>query len=289
MPSGALGSPKPGAHRPSTLRRLLRHRSGSVGLVVTVAFVVLAIVGPWLAPYDPVRQDYTALREGVSSAHWLGTDNLGRDILSRVLAGARYSIGIGLSATVIGALVGGAWGLWTGYAGGWVDALSMRFVDVLLAFPGILLAIALITITGPGVGPVVFASSIFGVPIFARVVRGSVLTAKERAFIEAARGLGAPDRRIVLRHLLPSIVAPVLVYASLRSGVTLLVASGLSFLGLGVQPPTPEWGAMLSDAQLFLSVHGIMAFAPGIVITVAVLGFNLLGDGLRDVLDPTVR
>lgn len=289
MSSDALGSAQPRVRRPSSLRRLLRHRSGAVGLVVTVAFIVLAVVGPWLAPYDPVRQDYTALRQGVTSAHWLGTDNLGRDILSRVLAGARFSIGIGLSATVLGALVGGAWGLWTGYAGGWVDAVSMRLVDVLLAFPGILLAIALITLTGPGVGPVVFASSIFGLPIFARVVRGSVLAAKERAFVEAARGLGAPDRRIVLRHLLPSIVAPVLVYASLRSGVTLLVASGLSFLGLGVQPPTPEWGAMLSDAQLFLSVHGIMAFAPGVAITVAVLGFNLLGDGLRDVLDPTVR
>jgi len=282
--AGAPASPG----RRSTLRRLLRHRSGAVGLVLSTLFVALAVVGPWLAPYDPARQDYTAISQGISAAHWLGTDNFGRDILSRILAGARYSIGIGVSATVLGALVGGAWGLWSGWAGGWLDALSMRLVDVLLAFPGILLAIALITLTGPGVGPVIFASSIFGVPIFARVVRGSVLGTKERAFVEAARGLGAPGRRIVLRHLVPSIVAPILVYASLRSGVTLLVASGLSFLGLGVQPPAPEWGAMLSSAQLYLSVHGIMAFAPGVTITVAVLAFNLLGDGLRDVLDPTL-
>lgn len=289
MSSTAAPSARRTPGRRSTLRRLLQHRSGAVGLVLTAAFVALAVVGPWLTPYDPARQDYAAIQEGMSAAHWLGTDNFGRDILSRILAGARYSIGIGLSATVLGALVGGAWGLWTGYAGGWIDALSMRLVDVLLAFPGILLAIALITLTGPGVGPVVFASSVFGVPIFARVVRGSVLSVKERAFVEAAHGLGAPGHRIVLRHLVPSIVAPILVYASLRSGVTLLVASGLSFLGLGVQPPTPEWGAMLSDAQLYLSVHGIMAFAPGVTITVAVLAFNLLGDGLRDVLDPTVR
>lgn len=272
--------------RKSAFARLLRHRSGVVGLVLSVLFVAMAAVGPALAPYDPAQQDYTALNAGVSAEHWLGTDNFGRDTFARILAGARYSIGIGLSATLLGALFGAAWGLWAGYAGGWIDNLSMRLVDILLAFPGLLLAIGLITLTGPGVGPVVLASAVFGVPIFARLVRGSVLAVKERAFIEAARGLGARGGRIMLRHLLPAVVAPVVVYASLRSGVTLLVASGLSFLGLGVQPPAPEWGAMLSDAQLYLTVHPIMAFAPGVTITLAVLGFNLLGDGLRDVLDP---
>ena len=281
-----IGATERVSARPSLLLRLLRHRSGSVGLALSAAFVLLALFGPYLTPYDPARQDYLALNQGASAEHWLGTDNFGRDILSRLLAGARYSIGIGLSATFLGALVGGAWGLWSGYVGGWLDNLSMRAVDILLAFPGLLLAIAMITLTGPGVGPVVLASAIFGVPIFARLVRGSVLAVKERAFVEAALGLGAGGTRVMLRHLLPAVIAPVVVYASLRSGVTLLVASGLSFLGLGVQPPAPEWGAMLSDAQLYLSLHPLMAFAPGVTITLAVLGFNLLGDGLRDVLDP---
>ncbi len=275
--------------RRSAWGRLLRHTSGSVGLVLSTFFVLVAIAGPWIAPLDPARQDYLAIQQGLSADHWLGTDQFGRDLLSRILAGARYSIGIGVSATILGAFVGGLWGLWSGYLGGWVDNVSMRAVDILLAFPGILLAIALITLTGPGVGPVILASSVFGIPIFARLVRGSVLAVKERVFVEAAVGLGARSFGVMARHLLPAIVAPVLVYASLRTGVTLLVASGLSFLGLGVQPPAPEWGAMLSDAQLYLSVHPLMSIVPGVTITLAVLGFNLLGDGLRDVLDPTAR
>ena len=297
MPDAGTTEPRrrEGAHagvrsgRRSAWRQLLRHTSGSVGLVLSAVFVVMAIVGPWIAPLDPARQNYLAIQQGISAEHWLGTDQFGRDMLSRILAGARYSIGIGVSATLLGAFVGGLWGLWSGYLGGWVDNVSMRAVDILLAFPGILLAIALITITGPGVGPVILASSVFGIPIFARLVRGSVLAVKERVFVEAAVGLGARSFGVMARHLLPAIVAPVLVYASLRTGVTLLVASGLSFLGLGVQPPAPEWGAMLSDAQLYLSVHPLMSIVPGVTITLAVLGFNLLGDGLRDVLDPTAR
>ncbi len=279
---------QPAPARRGVLRRLLRHRSGAVGLWLTALFVLLAVVGPWIAPYDPAIPDYTNLSGGVSPTHWLGTDPFGRDTLSRVLAGARYSISIGLSATVIGALVGGLWGLWAGFSGGLVETLSMRLVDIMLAFPGILIAIGLVTLTGPGVGPVIFASALFGVPVFARLTRGSTLAIKERAFIEAAQGLGARGGRVMLRHVLPSVVSPVLVFATLRSGITLLVASGLSFLGLGVQAPAPEWGGMLSDAQLYLTVQPLLAFAPGVSITLAVLGFNLLGDGLRDVLDPTV-
>jgi ABC-type dipeptide/oligopeptide/nickel transport system permease subunit len=275
--------------RRSVLARLLRHPSGSVGFVLSAAFLLMAVLGPLLAPEDPNRQNYLRLNEPPSARHWLGTDQFGRDTLSRVLVGARTSIGIGLSATLLGALVGGALGLWAGYAGRWVDAVAMRFIDVLLAFPGLLLAIGLIAITGPGVGPVIVASAVFGVPVFARLVRGSTLAVKERAFVEAAHALGAGDGRIMLRHLLPAVVAPVLVYATLRVGVTMLVAAGLSFLGLGVQPPTAEWGSMLSQAQLFLRIDPWMAFAPGFAITLAVLGFNLLGDGLRDVLDPSLR
>jgi len=286
MSKAGIRTPRHKGRRRSVLLRLLRHRSGGIGLLLSVLFVLMAIVGPYVAPIDPAFQDYLAISQGPGKGHLLGTDNLGRDLFSRILAGARYSIGIGVSATLLGALVGGLWGLWAGYSGGWIDNLSMRLVDILLAFPGILLAIALITITGPGVFPLTLAAAVFGVPIFARLVRGSVLAFKEQTHIEAARGLGAAGGRIMFRHLLPAVVAPVLVYISLRIGVTLLVASGLSFLGLGVQPPAPEWGAMLSDAQLYLSLHPIMAFAPGVTITLAVLGFNLLGDGLRDVLDP---
>ncbi len=275
--------------RRNALRRLLRHPSGTLGLFLSLLFVALAVVGPYLTPFDADRQNYLKLNQAPSAEHWLGTDQFGRDTFSRVLTGARTSIGIGVAATLLGALVGGVWGLWSGYAGRWVDAVSMRLVDVLLAFPGLLLAIGLIAITGPGVGPVIIASAVFGVPIFARLVRGSVLGAKERVFVEAARGLGAGHVRIMFGHLLPAVIAPVIVYATLRIGVTMLVAAGLSFLGLGVQPPTAEWGSMLSQAQLYLRLDPWMAFAPGIAITLAVLGFNLLGDGLRDVLDPTLR
>ncbi len=272
----------------TVLGRLLRHRSGSIGLLLTLVFVVMAVVGRWVAPYDPAIPDYTQLATGTTAAHWLGTDGFGRDTLSRILAGAQYSITIGLAATLIGALLGGAWGILAGFLGGAFDNVSMRLVDVLLAFPGILIAIGLVTITGPGVGPVILASAAFGVPVFARLARGATLEIKGRAYIEAANALGVKRPRVMAKHVLPQVIAPILVYATLRSGSTLLVASGLSFLGLGVQAPAPEWGAMLSDAQLWLAVQPLMAFAPGIAITLAVLGFNLLGDGLRDVLDPSV-
>lgn len=275
--------------RLEVLRRLLRHRSGSLGLFITLAFLILAVIGPWIAPYDPAEPDYFNLNASFSDAHWLGTDPFGRDTLSRLLVGARYSISIGVTSTLLGALIGSLWGLWAGYSRGWVDNLSMRLVDILLAFPGLLIAIALITLTGPGVWPVVLATSLFGIPIFARLTRGATIAAKERAYLEAAHSLGAGPGRIIFRHIVPAVLAPIIVYATLRSGVTLLVASGLSFLGLGVTPPTPEWGAMLSEAQLYLSVQPLLAFAPGVTITLAILGFNLLGDGLRDVLDPTLR
>ena len=273
----------------SFFRRLLEHRSGAIGLMLTSSFVAIALLGSYIAPYDPAQPNYLNLNAPVSAEHWLGTDAFGRDTLSRILVGARYSIGIGVTATILGAFFGGAWGLLAGYLGGTFAAISMRLVDILLAFPGLLIAIGLITLTGPGVWPVIFASTIFGVPIFARLARGSTLAAKERAYIEAAKSLGAGHSRVMLSHILPAIISPIIVYATLRSGVTLLVASGLSFLGLGVQPPTPEWGAMLSDAQLYLTIQPLLAFAPGITITLAVLGFNLLGDGLRDILDPTLK
>ncbi len=270
----------------NAFQRLLRHRSGSIGLFLSAGFIFIAIFGSWLAPYNPAEPDYLAINESFSRAHWLGTDNFGRDLFSRLLVGARYSIGIGVSASVLSALIGGLWGLWSGFMGGWIDNISMRFADILFAFPGLLLAIGFIAISGAGVTPLILASSLFGLPIFARLARGSTLTIKELTFVEGAKGLGANRTRLLFRHIMPSMVAPILVYLSLRTGITLLVASGLSFLGLGIQPPTPEWGAMLSQAQLYIAIHPLMAFAPGVTISLAILGFNLLGDGLRDVLDP---
>lgn len=284
--AGSLSKQRSG--RQGILVRLLNHRSGAIGLFLSGFFVFVAIFGGFFAPYPPAQADYSAINQGVSSAHWLGTDNFGRDLLSRILVGARYSIGIGVAASLLGAFVGSLWGLWSGFVGGFWDALSMRLVDVLLAFPGLLLAIGFIAISGPGIVPLILAASLFGLPIFARLARGATLSVKSRTHIEAAHTLGARPNRIVFQHILPNMIAPVLVYVSLRTGVTLLVASGLSFLGLGIQPPTPEWGAMLSESQLYLPIHPIMAFVPGTAITLAVLGFNLLGDGLRDVLDPTL-
>ncbi|MBF6593540.1 MAG: ABC transporter permease [Thermaceae bacterium] len=289
-----MGFLTPGLAMHRTVRKglfwkFLRHKSGSLGLALSLVFLLMALFGPGLAPYDPSAADYSHTLSGISTQHWLGTDNFGRDLLSRTLVGARYSLGIGILATLIGAGVGGVWGLWSGYAGGFWDSLSMRLVDVLLAFPGLLPAIGLIAITGPGLLPVIMASAFFSVPIFARLVRGSTLQMKERAYIEAAHALGAGSRRVMRVHLLPSVLAPVLVYVTLRIGTVMLIASSLSFLGLGVQPPTPEWGAMLSDAQLYLATDPLLAIAPGLAITLTVLGLNLLGDGLRDTLDPKLK
>ncbi|HKI55716.1 MAG TPA: ABC transporter permease subunit [Trueperaceae bacterium] len=270
-------------------RRFRRHRSGMVGLVLTSVFVLMAVLGPLVSPYDPAQADYLHVNAGISAAHWLGTDNYGRDIFSRTLVGARYSLSIGVLATAFSSLIGSIWGLLAGYLGGWFDALSGRITDIMLAFPGLLLAIGIIAIAGPGFRNVIIATTIFGIPIFARLVRGSALALKERAYIEASEALAASSARIMFLHVLPNILAPILVYITLRIGTVILIAASLSFLGLGVQPPTPEWGAMLSEAQLYLAIDPLMAIAPGVAISVAVLGFNLLGDGLRDVLDPRIR
>ncbi|MEJ2289774.1 MAG: ABC transporter permease subunit [Deinococcales bacterium] len=270
-------------------RGFRRERCGMVGLALTTLFVLMALLGPIVRPYDPAQPDYLNLDAGISAAHWLGTDNYGRDIFSRTLVGARYSLSIGVLATAFSSLIGSLWGLLTGYLGGWFDTLSGRVVDIMLAFPGLLLAIGIIAIAGPGFRNVILATTIFGIPIFARLVRGSALALKERTYVEASQALAASPGRIMFRHVLPNILAPILVYITLRIGTVILIAAALSFLGLGVQPPTPEWGAMLSEAQLYLATDPLMAIAPGVAISLAVLGFNLLGDGLRDVLDPRIR
>jgi ABC-type dipeptide/oligopeptide/nickel transport system permease subunit len=275
--------------RRSLLRELARDRTALAGLVILVTVFGLALAAPLVAPYDPNTQDVANRYAPRSSDHLLGTDNLGRDELSRLLHGARISLftalGIGMAILAIGMAVG----MLAGFAGGLVDGLLMRVVDVLLAFPSLLLALAVTGMLGPGLLHLAMAMIAVWWVDYARLARGLVLSIKERPFVESARALGLPSHRVVLRHVLPNIVSPVVVLATLQTGRVLLALAALSFLGLGVSPPTPEWGAMLNEGQNYLARAPQLMVYPGLAITVTALGFNLLGDGLRDVLDPTLR
>jgi peptide/nickel transport system permease protein len=273
----------------TALTRLRRSPSGVAGGVIVLLLTAVALFGPHLAPHAPNVPDYTAILQRPGPGHIGGTDQYGRDIFSRVLYGAGISLGVGLLGVLVGLVPGTLLGLATGYFGGWLDAVVMRVIDVLLAFPGILLAIAMVAVLGPGLQNIVIAIGFFGVPVYTRLVRGSTLQAKTLDFVEAARAQGARPGRILLRHILPNILAPVIVVSTLRLAEAILTEAALSFLGLGAQPPTPEWGAMLSEAQDYLVTAPYMAFFPGAALVVAVLGFNLLGDGLRDALDPRLR
>ena len=294
MPEAALG-PAPAevaavaAPRGRSWSRFLRRRTALAGGVITAVFLAATLFGAWITPYPPSATDYNLTVAPPSFAHPAGTDDFGRDILSRIIAGARYTLGMGLTAVCLGAAIGASWGIASAFYGGAIDNLSMRVVDVLLAFPGILLAIAIVALLGPGLLNVVIAVGFFSVPTFARLARGPALAAMGLEYIQAARAIGAGNLRIMARHLLPCALPSILVYVTLRIGTAILTASSLSFLGLGVQPPTPEWGAMLAGGRLFLNVSPHLVLAPGIAISLAVLGFNLLGDGVRDALDPRLR
>ena len=269
--------------------KFVHRRTAVVGAIITAAFLVAMLVGAWVTPYSPTATNYNHTLAPPSLAHPAGTEDFGRDILSRHIAGSRYSLGMGLAAVTLGATLGTAWGVSSAFYGGAFDNVSMRIVDIFLAFPGLLLAIAVVALLGPGLVNVVLAVGVFSVPTFARLVRSPALVAMQRDFVEAARALGAGNARIMGRHLLPVTLPTILVYFTLRVGIAILIASSLSYLGLGVQPPTPEWGAMLASGRLFLNVAPQLVIAPGIAISLAVLGFNLLGDGLRDALDPRLR
>src|SRR5262249_32286778 len=264
------------------LRRVVRTRTAMVGGVLVGGLIVAAVLAPAIAPYDPLKGRLGERLRPPSGAHWLGTDELGRDVLSRILHGARITVQIQLAAVGLALAVGAALGLTAGYVGRWPDQLIMRFMDILMAFPGIFLALAIIAALGTGLGNVVIATGIFLIPQFARIVRASTLTLKDMEFVQAARALGRGDAALVFRYLLPNSLAPIIVQTSLRMATVLLTASGLSFLGLGVQPPSPEWGAMLSNARSYMITAPHVALMPGLAIAVVVLGFNLLGDGLRD-------
>ncbi len=270
----------------ATWLHLRQHRLALCGASVVGALLIVALLAPLLAPQDPLRQDLYNRLQSPSITYPLGTDDFGRDILSRVIFGSRISLRIGLISISVALLAGSAIGLVAGYRGGVVDSLSMRFMDILLAFPSILLAIAIVAIIGPGIENVMIAVSIVMVPQFARLVRASALSVREMAYIEATRALGSGELRLMLRGVLPNCLAPLIVQTTLSLGTAMLDAAGLSFLGLGAQPPTPEWGSMLSGGrELLLKAPWVMAF-PGMAIFIVVLGLNLLGDGLRDALDP---
>ena len=265
---------------------LRRHPLVVVGATIVIALVVISILAPVIAPYDPIEQDLYARLQAPSMHNPMGTDEFGRDILSRVIYGSRISMRIGLICIVIAVGIGAPLGLAAGYLGGAVDALVGRIIDLMLAFPSILLAIAIVAILGPGIDKVMVAVSIVLIPQFARLVRAAALSVRETAYVEAARALGSTNTRIVTLSVLPNCLAPLIVQTSLSLATAILDAAGLSFLGLGAQPPTPEWGAMLnSGRELLLTAPWVMTF-PGLAIFAVALGFNLLGDGIRDAVDP---
>ena len=270
-------------------RRFLRQRVAMVAGGLILLVVLAAIAAPWIAPYDPAEPDYNNILAGSSALHWAGTDAYGRDIFSRILWGAQISLSVGFLSVMLGGVLGVALGLVSGFFGGWVDSLVMRLCDVMLAFPGILLAIAVVALLGPGVANVIYAVAVFSIPIYARVVRGSTLALKQTLYVQGARSIGVKRLPLVLRHILPGTLPGVIVTTSLRIGTAILVAAGLSFLGLGAQPPSPEWGAMLADGRSYLGVADHLTFFPGLAIFLTVLAFNLLGDGLRDALDQKLR
>ena len=271
------------------IRCLVKNKVAMAGLCLLVVISLLAIFAPQIAPFDPNEVDILHQLQGPSETHILGTDLYGRDILSRIFWGGRITLVVGLISVAIAASFGIVLGLISGYYGHFLDSLIMRFIDILLSFPRILLALTIVGMLGPGLFNVMLAVGISSITGYARLVRGTVLSAKEQVYVEAARVVGCRDRRILFQHLLPNVVGPVIVLATLDVAAAILAASSLSFLGLGVQPPTAEWGYMLNEGRNYLRSAPWITFFPGMAIMVSVLSINMLGDGLRDALDPQLK
>ena len=266
--------------------RLARNPSAIIGGILLLLVIVPVAVGPMILDYDAYEQDLSGALQPPSWQHWLGTDELGRDVLSRLIYGGRYSLGLAVASVLLAVAIGLPLGAISGYKGGWTDTAIMRTNDVFLSFPGLMLALALVAALGVGARSLIFAVAFSTTPRIVRLVRASTLSVRERGYVEAARSLGVPNWRILPRHVVPNVLGPVIVQASVSVGAAILIASALGFLGLGVQPPTPEWGAMLGAGQNLIFTHSILVTAPGLAIALTVLGINLLGDGLRDAIDP---
>ncbi|PKR77218.1 diguanylate cyclase [Halalkalibacillus sediminis] len=271
-------------------KKLKKNKAALIGGYLILFLVIVSIVGPFLTTQDP--NDATNLADKLktpSAEHWFGTDHLGRDIFTRVIHGMYITLGVGFFSVVLGSIVGVFIGIVSGYYGGKLDTFLMRCMDILLAFPGILLALAIVAVLGGSLINVVIAVAIFSIPGFARIVRGSTLATRKLEYVDAVRALGASDARIIAKHILPNVLSPIIVQATLRIATAILTATGLSFLGMGAQPPTPEWGAMLADGRAYIFDAGYIALFPGLAIVVVVLAFNIFGDGLRDALDPKMK
>jgi ABC-type dipeptide/oligopeptide/nickel transport system permease subunit len=275
--------------RSRTLRSFVRNVPAMVGAGVLAVCLACALFAPFLAPYDPIVQDTANRLKGPTAAHWLGTDDFGRDILSRIIYGSRTSMLVGVAATSIGLSLGTLLGVLGGFAGGRTDQGIMRGMDILLSFPYILLAIVIMALLGPGISNLMIAIGVSRLPIFARVSRSVVLAIKHNEYIDAARSLGARDRRLLARHVLPNVIPPLIVQGTASLAEAVVVAASLNFLGLGIQPPTPDWGAMVSDGRRYVFDRYYIPLFPGLAITAAVLSMNLVGDWVRDVLDPRQR
>jgi glutathione transport system permease protein len=271
------------------IRKFSKQRMPLLAAFFVILLFLIAIFGPYLTPYNPEATNYDALMEGPSAAHWAGTDEYGRDILSRLIDGTRLTLAVSLSSVLIAGVLGTILGLISGYYGGWLDRIIMRGSDVLFSFPDLLLAIGIVAILGPGLSNVVIAVAVFGTPSFARIIRSVTLSAKETLFVEAARSMGAKNHRIIWRHIFPETVPSIIVNLSMKIGGAILAAASLSFLGMGAKPTEPDWGAMLSMGRDYLSIAPHIVYFPGIAIFLTVLAFNLVGDGLRDALDPKMK
>lgn len=276
-------------------KQFSQNKGAIAGLFIIGVLIFLAFFAPWLAPYSPTQLHDEALRlppfwtETGLFTYPLGTDDLGRDLLSRLIHGSRVSMAIGFSVVTISLLIGTFLGMFAGYFGGWTDKIIMRFIDILMSLPSILLAIVVVAILGPGLINAIIAVSIVAIPNFTRIVRASVMAEKEKEYVQASMSFGASPLRTLIKEVMPNCMAPLIVQASLGFSDGILNAAALGFLGLGAQPPTPEWGIMLSDARIFISTSPWMVTLPGLFILLSVLGFNLLGDGLRDALDPRLK
>ncbi len=274
---------------PESLRLVVKNKLGAIGLGIILVFTLVAILAPWIAPHDPYDTDLSRALQGPSKEFFLGTDEQGRCILSRIMHGGRLTLSIAVGATLFGALIGVPLGLISGYFGGRVDYVIQRITDILLALPGFLLALAFAAVLGTGAKNVIISVGVYFIPIYARLVRGSALQVRELEYIQAAQQLGLGDTVVIFRHVLPNTLSPIIVQTTLNLGIAVLFASGLGFLGLGVPPPHPEWGTMLGTARAYIFYAPHVIYYPGLAIFLVILAFNFLGDALREALDPRMR